>query len=333
MLLKVENLKKYYPIQTTFLERLFARNIDYIKAVDDISFKIETGEIFALVGETGCGKTTTAETILRLQEPTDGKIFFEGEDISKVEGQELKKLRSQMQILFQDPFSSFNPRMSVGNAIGHPLKIHNRVKDEEEKEAKVKEWLEEVGLTPVSEYYSKFPQGLSGGEIQRTALARAMILNPKLIAADEPTSNLDVSLQAKILELIEELREDLNVSFLYITHNLAVAKYISDRIGIMYLGKIVELGNSQTIFSEPLHPYTQALLSTVPVPDPKRKRIKAPLKREPPDPINLPSGCRFHPRCPESTSKCTKKEPMLREVSEGHYVMCHEVTSTRSPSV
>lgn len=321
MLLEVNDLKKYYPIQNTILERLFARKIDYVKAVDGISFNIQKGEVFTLVGETGCGKTTTGRVILHLEQPTDGTITFNGTPLHTVK--KWKPLRRQMQILFQDPFSSFSPKMKIGKAIGDPLKIHGIVGNDEEERREVETWLDRVGLTPVSDYYNKYPQGLSGGEIQRAALARAMILNPKLIVADEPTSNLDVSLQARVLDLLNNFKTSFNTTFLYITHNLAVAKYISDRIGVMYLGKLMELGSRKDIFLEPAHPYTKALLSTIPVPNPNVERRGTRLKQEPPDPINIPPGCRFHPRCPQAMEKCKKKMLERKEISDDHYVWCH----------
>jgi len=319
---RVEHLKKYFPVQKSFLEQLFARRMNYVKAVDDISFSVEKGEIFTLAGESGCGKTTTGRVVIRLLEPTAGKIYFNETDITKLKGEKLRLLRKKMQIIFQDPYASLNPRMKIGDAIGHPLEIHGLARGEE-KRKKVLEVLHKVGLTPPEQFINLFPHQLSGGQRQRVALARSIILNPEFIVADEPVSMIDVSLRTTIIDLMLNLRKDLGLTYLFITHDLAVAKYISDRIAIMYLGKIVEMGKKEEIFLNPTHPYTQALLSAIPVPNPKRKRKKIELKGEVPSAINIPSGCRFHPRCPYKTRKCVKKEPPLVEITKDHFVACH----------
>ncbi len=321
MIVQVEKLKKYFPVEKTFIEKLLTRQKKYVKAVDDVTFGIEKGEIFSLVGETGSGKSTTGKLILRLINPTAGKIFFDGCDITNLKGEELRKLRRHMQIIYQDPYSSLNPRMKVGEAVAHPLEIHGIARGSERKEL-VLNMLEKVGLSPAEEFYDVYPDQLSGGQRQRVAIARAMITKPEFIVADEPVSSIDVSIRASILELMMNLKKELKLSYLFITHDLAVAKYISNKVAVLYLGKIVEMGLTRNLFKEPLHPYTKALISAIPVPNSKLKKERIRLKGEIPSAIDVPKGCRFHPRCPKKIRICEKKEPELKKVN-GHYVACY----------
>jgi len=321
-IVKVENLKKYFPVEKSFLEKLLTRTRSFVHAVDGVTFSVRKSEVFTLAGESGCGKTTTGKLILGLIPPTSGKVFFKGQEITKLDSEKLRLLRRKMQIIFQDPYASFNPRMKIGEAIGHPLEIHGLATGEE-KRRKVLAMLERVGLTPPEQFIDLYPHQLSGGQRQRAAMARSLILEPEFIVADEPVSMIDVSLRTTIIDLMLDLKKALQLTYLFITHDLAIAKYISDRIAIMYLGKIVEMGDKKEIFSNPMHPYTQALLSAIPVPSPERKRKIMELKGEVPSAIKIPAGCRFHPRCPFAEDVCMKEEPELRAVMAEHLVACH----------
>lgn len=321
-LLEVRNLKKWFPVRLGFLKTLISRQTFYVKAVDGVSFDIKEGEIFGLAGESGSGKTTTGKTLIKLTEPTDGKIFFKGKDITFVPPKMFKPLRRKMQIIFQDPYESLNPFMTVRNILEEPLIINGIVGDEMEE--RIYKAMEDAKLTPVEEFLLRYPHELSGGQRQRVAFARAMVLNPEFVVADEPVSMLDVSIRAEILNLIVELRDKRNVAFLYITHDLALARHICNRIAVMYLGKIVEMGSVEHVILNSLHPYTEALISAVPVPDPTSKRIEVRVKGEIPSPINPPPGCRFHTRCPAYIGNvCREREPTLFEVERGHFVACH----------
>ena len=326
-IVSVAQLKKWFPVQKSFLERLFAREKTYVKAVDGVDLVVSAGETLALVGESGSGKTTLGKLILRLIDPTSGKIYFNGQDITNVTGEPLRRLRRRMQIIYQDPYASLNPRMTIGGILEHPLKIHKMVSTKQEAKELVLNVLEKVGLTPPDEFYNLYPRNLSGGQRQRVAIARAIILKPELIVADEPVSMIDVSLRASILNLMIELKNELNLTYIFITHDLAVAKYIADNIAVMYLGKIVEKAPSIELFINPLHPYTQALLSAIPIPKPlheRRRRLS--ISGEIPSPINIPTGCRFHPRCPLSRERCIRDEAPLIEVCREHYVACWVTT-------
>jgi oligopeptide transport system ATP-binding protein len=317
-LLEVRNLKKYFPAN----ERLFTAGGESVKAVDDVSFTIRRGETFGLVGESGCGKSTTGRCILRLIEPTSGEVWFDGRDLLSVGSDELRSLRRDIQIIFQDPYSSLNPRMSVEQTVGEPLIIH-RVGTRSERRDRVAELLGLVGLEPA--HAGRYPHEFSGGQRQRIGIARALALNPKFIVCDEPVSALDVSVQAQVVNLLQDLQERLGLTYLFISHGLSVVEHISTRVGIMYLGKLVEVASSEEIFHNPLHPYTRALLSAIPIPDPDVRRERLPLVGNIPTAINPPSGCRFRTRCPIAEPQCADEEPQLLEVSRDHFVACRLV--------
>lgn len=317
-LVEVRNLKKYFPAGGG----LFGAGSDMVKAVDDVSFSIRRGETFGLVGESGCGKSTTGRCILRLIEPTAGEVNFEGQDMLALDARSLRQLRREMQIIFQDPYASLNPRMQVGEIIAEPLVIH-RAGTGNERKRRTGELLELVGLKP--EHAARYPHEFSGGQRQRIGIARALALNPKFIVCDEPVSALDVSVQAQVVNLLQDLQEQLSLTYLFISHGLSVVEHISTRVGIMYLGKLVEVAPSEAIFRNPLHPYTRALLSAIPIPDPDARRERLPLKGEIPTAIEPPSGCRFRTRCPLAESQCAEAEPQLVEVEKDHFVACHLV--------
>jgi oligopeptide/dipeptide ABC transporter ATP-binding protein len=314
--LDVVNLKKHFPVKKGVLRR----TVGQVYAVDDVTFRIGTGETLGLVGESGCGKSTVARTVLRLIEPTDGSIKLDGHDVTRLGKTEMRPYRRQMQIIFQDPFSSLNPRMSAGDIVGEPLQVHGIARGKA-KEKLVAELFDQVGLR--RSQMNAFPHEFSGGQRQRISIARALSLNPKLIVADEPVSALDVSIQAQVINLMMDLQREKRLSYLFIAHDLAVVEHISHRIAVMYLGKIVEYADKKTLFTTPLHPYTEALLSAVPVPNPKLKREKRLLQGDVPSPINPPPGCAFHTRCPYAFDRCKVDTPKLVEVSPGHGVSCH----------
>jgi oligopeptide/dipeptide ABC transporter ATP-binding protein len=315
-LLRVENLKKYFPVR----RGVFSRVTGYVRAVDDISFEVRARETLSLVGESGSGKTTTGRTILRLMEPTEGKVCFDDIDVLALQGKELRALRRRMQIIFQDPYGSLNPRMTVGAMIGEPLAIHKLVPKKRRRD-RVVEILELVGLE--AEHMSRYPHEFSGGQRQRIGIARALAVQPELIVADEPVASLDVSIQAQILNLLEDLQQKLGLTYLFIAHDLSVVRHISNEVAVMYLGKIVERAHVDELFANPLHPYTVALLSAVPIPDPTAKSEHVPLEGDIPSPINPPSGCRFHTRCPKVMPRCSEIEPVLEEKGGTHFAACH----------
>src|SRR5581483_6520999 len=320
-ILEVRNLKKYFPISQGILVQ---RKVADVKAVDGISFTVKQGETLGLVGESGCGKSTTGRTILQLYRPTEGQVLFRGKDLAQLKGEALRKMRSDMQMIFQDPYASLNPRMTVGDIIAEPLEVHNIAKGQEKKE-RVQELLQIVGLNPY--FINRYPHEFSGGQRQRIGIARALAVNPDFIVCDEPISALDVSIQAQIINLLEELQDRFGLTYLFIAHDLSVVRHISDRVAVMYLGKIVELTDSRTLYANPLHPYTRALLSAVPIPDPiiEEKRERIILVGDVPSPVNPPKGCRFHTRCPLAIPICKEVAPEWRDVGNGHFVECHVV--------
>jgi oligopeptide transport system ATP-binding protein len=321
VLMHVENLKMWFPITRGII---FQRHIGDIKAVDGLTFDIHQGETLGLVGESGCGKSTTGRALLQLYRPTEGKVQFEGEELTEIRGERLRLMRRRMQMIFQDPYASLNPRMTVGNIIGEPLQVHN-ILGPRERRQRVQELLETVGLNPY--FVNRYPHEFSGGQRQRIGVARALAVQPNFIVCDEPVSALDVSIQAQIINLLEELQDEFGLTYLFIAHDLSVVRHISDRIAVMYLGKLVELATRDELYANPLHGYTEALLSAVPIPDPdvedERERII--LEGDVPSPSNPPAGCNFSTRCPHSTEQCRLASPEWMDVGGGHWVACHRV--------
>lgn len=321
VLVEAQNLKKYFPITRGIV---FQRRIGEVKAVDDISFKIYKGETLGLVGESGSGKTTTGRTLLRLHEPTGGKIFFEGQDLLALDSEGMRTIRRRMQMIFQDPYASLNPRMTIGTIVGEPLEVHDHMRGAK-KNDRIKELLELVGIN--SQLVNRYPHEFSGGQRQRIGVARALALNPDLIICDEPIASLDVSIQAQVVNLLKELQDEFQLTYLFIAHDLSMVRHISDRMAVMYLGKLMELANAVELSDNPLHPYTKALMSAVPVPDPdvEEQRQRIILEGDIPSPSNPPKGCNFNTRCPLAESICFNEDPVFREVKPNHFVACHLV--------
>ena len=315
-LLEVRNLKKYFPIKTGIL----SRTIGDVRAVDGVTFTLERGETLGLVGESGCGKTTVGRSILRLIEPTSGQVTFNSQNLLALDREQMRQVRASLQIIFQDPFSSLDPRMSVGQIIAEPIRNHLKASRAEMRD-RVAYLMEKVGLHP--EQMSRYPHEFSGGQRQRIGIARALALNPMTIICDEPVSALDVSIQAQVINLLVQLQEEMDLSYLFIAHDLSVVEHISDRVAVMYLGRIVELATDRELYQNPQHPYTQALMSAVPVPDPGIRKQRILLEGDVPSPLNPPSGCAFHTRCAERDEACTHEEPTLRDLGDGHWVSCH----------
>ena len=320
ILVRVENLKKYFPIT----RGIFQRHAGDIKAVDGVSFFVRRSETLGLVGESGCGKTTTGRTLLQLYRPTEGQVYFEGQELSAMKGEQLRRMRRRMQMIFQDPYASLNPRMTIGSIIGEPLEVHNIAKGKEKRE-RVQELLRVVGLNPY--FINRYPHEFSGGQRQRIGVARALALNPSFVVCDEPVSSVDVSIQAQIVNLLEDLQEQFGMAYLFIAHDLSMVRHISSRVAVMYLGKIVELTGRHELYSNPLHPYTQALLSAVPIPDPvvEERRQRTILEGDVPSPAHPPEGCNFNPRCPVVMDICKKEDPEFKQVSSEHWAACHRV--------
>lgn len=323
-ILEVKNLKKYFPIKKKYFpikKGKYKEGQPAVKAVDDITFDLYEGETLGLVGESGCGKSTLGRTILRLYEPTGGRVLFREEDISKKNKKEMRKLREDMQIIFQDPYSSLNPRMNVFNILAEPLLAHGIFKRGPELEAYVKDLMDRCGLP--SYYCYRYPHQFSGGQRQRIGIARSLALNPSFVVCDEPVSALDVSIQSQIINLMKDMQEEKKISYIFISHDLSVVKHISDRVGVMYLGSMVELADKEVLYQNPQHPYTKALIAAIPIPDPKKRKELSVIQGEIPSNVNIPSGCKFHPRCPFAKDICKQKEPAYREIQKNHFVRCH----------
>ena len=322
--LEVVNLRKWFPVRKGLVSTLLSRETEYVRAVDGVSFEVKKGEIFGLAGESGCGKTTTGKTILRLLEPTSGEIYFGGQDITALNKLDMKKMRQKMQIIYQDPYESINPRMTVFDIISEPISVHRLAESLTETEEIIYKALEEVELLPAEDFVQRFPHELSGGQRQRVAIARTMVLQPSFIVADEPISMLDVSIRAGILKMMLQTKEAKDITYIFITHDLAYARHICHRGAIMYLGKIVEMTSMDNLVKNPLHPYTKALMMAVPIPDPTYEKARAVIGGEVPTPINPPPGCRFHPRCAQASDICSREEPKLVEMEDDHFVACHQ---------
>ncbi|MFZ6030386.1 MAG: ABC transporter ATP-binding protein [Chloroflexota bacterium] len=321
-LVEISGLKKWFPVQKSLLEQLVAGQTSYVRAVDGVSFSIRRGEAFGLAGESGSGKTTIGRLAIGMEQPTEGRVLFDTIDLQVLKPEELRRLRSRMQVIYQDPMASLNPRLSLGEAVMQGLRIHFPEKLNEHRELALL-MMEMVGLTPPKFYFNKFPHQISGGQRQRVVIARALVTHPELVLADEPIAMADVSVRALLLDLMIQLKNELNLTYLFITHDLATAKYICDRIGVLYLGRFAEIGPLREVYAHPLHPYTQALLAAVPVPNPHERRTQPMPEGEIPNPINPPAGCRFHPRCTFVQAQCSQQEPALREMHPGHWAACH----------
>ncbi|MBA2514455.1 MAG: dipeptide ABC transporter ATP-binding protein [Solirubrobacterales bacterium] len=329
-LVEVEHLKQYFPIKSGLI---IDREVARVHAVDDVTFRLQRGETFGIVGESGCGKSTLSRCILRLLDPTEGSIRFDGHDITHLSTGKLRPLRREMQMIFQDPYASLNPRKRVGQIVGDPIKLHGEAKGGADVKRRVQDLLERVGLN--SEHYNRFPHEFSGGQRQRIGIARALALEPKLVVADEPVSALDVSVQAQIVNLLDDLQDEFNLTYVFVAHDLGVVRHVSDRVAVMYLGKIVEVSPAEELYDRPIHPYTVALLSAIPIPDPRenRARRRLVLQGDVPSPIDPPPACRFHTRCPYSTDVCTEVEPPLVDYGNGHIVACHHPRSVSDAEV
>jgi peptide/nickel transport system ATP-binding protein len=323
IVLQISNLHTHFPVARGIIGTMLFKPRQYVRAVDGVSFSVAQGEILGLVGESGSGKTTTALNVLGLVEPTEGMVLFNDKSVPElIQSGERRELRRQMQIIFQDPYESLNPRQTVFATVAEPLEIHRLFRNQAEKIERVKAALNDAGLKPPETFFDRYPEELSGGQRQRLVIAGALVLNPRLLVADEPVSMLDVSIRAEILNLLRQLRDDHGITILYITHDLATAAYFTDRIAVMYLGRIMEIGPTNTVLKDPIHPYTQALLSVIPVPNPRRRRKRVILEGETPNPIDLPTGCRFHPRCPAVFDRCNEIEPQLELVGVDHLAAC-----------
>lgn len=318
-ILQVQNLCKYFPVGRT---RFFGGKERHVHAVDDVSFELQRGEVLALVGESGCGKSTLILTLLGLEKVTSGRLIFEGQDVTNLPAAGLKQLRRHMQMIFQDPYESLNPLMTIGELVAEPLLVHGLVKSRAERLERARQALEDAGLKPAESFIQRRPHELSGGQRQRVVIAGALVLEPAVLLADEPVSMLDVSIRAEILNLLADLRSQRGISIIFITHDLSTAAYFADRLAVMYLGRIVELGPTGTVLANPTHPYTKALLSVIPVPNPRQRRQHIILEGDPPNPIDLPSGCRFHPRCPVAFGRCRQVDPPLSLIGAGHQAAC-----------